>query len=250
LADWPQVGTERDEHLRTSMDAARRLVGLGRSARTEAKVRVRQPLRRALLLHPGVTLDDAVRREIAEELNVKSLEDVESLSGLMSWTVVPNFRTLGPRLGPKVNEVKQALAAADGSALRRQLDDQGWIEVAGERLGPDDVEVRASQHDEFAVAQEGPWAVALDLELDDDLRVEGMARELIRALNDLRKDEGLELTDRIALTIDPGPRAKAALERHREWLTEEILASSLTIGGAERVLDVDGEPVAVTLTRA
>jgi len=250
LADWPQVGVSSDGELRTAMDAARRLVGLGRSARTEAKVRVRQPLRRALILHPGMTLGDDVRREIAEELNVKSLEDVESLAGVMSWTVVPNFRTLGPRLGPKVNEVKKALSTADGSALRRQLDEEGAIEVAGERLGPDDLEIRASQHDEFAVAQDGPWAVALDLELDDELRVEGMARELIRALNDLRKDEGLELTDRIAVTIDPGPRAKAALERHGDWIAEEVLASSVTIDGAERALEVDGEPISVTLARA
>jgi isoleucyl-tRNA synthetase len=183
-------------------------------------------------------------------LNVKSLEDVESLAGVMSWTVVPNFRALGPRLGPKVNEVKQALASADGSALRRQLDEEGSVEVAGERLGPDDVEIRASQHDEFAVAQDGPWAVALDLELDDELRVEGMARELIRALNDLRKDEGLELTDRVAVTIDPGVRAKAALERHRAWIAEEVLASSVTVGNADRALEVDGEPIAVTLARA
>ena len=91
--------------------------------------------------------------------------------------------------------------------------------------------------------------MALDLELDDELRVEGMARELIRALNDLRKDEGLELTDRIAVTIDPGERAKAALERHRAWIAEEVLASSVTIGGADRALEVDGEPIAVTLAR-
>ena len=78
------------------MAAARRLVTLGRSARTDAKVKVRQPLRRALLLHPGVELDEAVRAEIRDELNVRSLEDVDTLSGLMSWEVVPNFRALGP----------------------------------------------------------------------------------------------------------------------------------------------------------
>src|SRR5207237_133418 len=134
--------------------AARRLVGLGRSARTATKVRVRQPLRRALILHPGITLGDDVRREIADELNVKSLEDVESLAGLMSWTVVPNFRTLGPRLGPKVD-----------------------------------------------------------------------------------------------VTIAPVVRAKAALERHRAWIAEEVLASSVTVGNADRALEVDGEPIAVTLAR-
>ena len=250
LADWPSSRGAIDESGRQAMNAARRLVALGRSARTEAKVKVRQPLRRALLLHPGATIADDVRREIADELNVKALEDVESLAGLMSWTVVPNFRALGPRLGSKVNEVKQGLAVADGSALKRQLDEEGAFEVAGERLGPDDVEVRASQHEDFAVAQDGPWAVALDLDLDDDLRVEGLARELIRALNDLRKDEGLELTDRIALTVEPGPRVAGALERHREWIAAEVLATSLTTGKGTRQLDVDGETIRITLARS
>src|SRR4029453_13800227 len=101
---------------------ARRLVVLGRAARTDAKVRVRQPLSRAMLLHPGVTLEPAVAAEGSSELNVKVLDDVDTLSGLMSWTVVPNFRALGPRLGPKVNEVKAALAEADGSALAQALE--------------------------------------------------------------------------------------------------------------------------------
>ena len=116
----------------------------GAPARTDAKVKVRQPLRRALLLHPGVDLEPDVAREIAVELNVKALEDIDTLSGLMSWTVVPNFQALGPRLGPQVNDVKAALATADGSALQRQLEAEGWIEVAGERLEADEVEVRAA----------------------------------------------------------------------------------------------------------
>ena len=120
----------------------------------------------------------------------------------MSWTVVPNFRALGPRLGKKVNEVKGALATADGSELRRQLDEQGWIEIAGERITADEVEVRAERHEAFALAEDQGWAVALDLELDDDLRAEGMARELVRALNDLRKEHGLDLSDRITLVLD------------------------------------------------
>ena len=125
------------------------------------------------------------------ELNVRSLEHIDTLSGLMSWTVVPNFRALGPRLGPRVNEVKAALAAADGSALQQALERDGFVEIAGERLEPADVDVRAERHADFALADDDGWAVALDLEIDDDLRREGQARELVRALNDLRKELGL-----------------------------------------------------------
>ena len=240
--------------LAAEMDAARRLVGLGRAARTDARVKIRQPLRRALLLHPGAELSDGVRREIADELNVKSLEDVQSLAGLMSWTVVPNFKALGPRLGPKVNDIKAALAQADGSELKRQLDEQGYVEIAGERLAPDDVEVRAHEHDDFALVQEGSWAVAVDLDFDDALRLEGTARELVHALNALRREVGLELSDRIQLRLDvtSAPQVAAAVEAHRDWIMGEVLAVALETGpgdGGQRI-QVDGETVAVEVWRA
>jgi isoleucyl-tRNA synthetase len=232
LADWPAVQGWRDDALGAAMADARRLVALGRSARTDAKVRVRQPLARALLLHQGPALPSEVREEIAAELNVKVLEDVDTLSGLLSWTVVPNFRALGPRLGPKVNAVKQALAEADGSALQRQLEADGWIEVAGERLTAAEVEVRAADHDALALAEEAGWAVALDLELDDELRREGLARELVRAINDLRKEQGFEIADRVTVAV-AGPEAvTAAIDAHRAWIAGEVLATDLAIAAA------------------
>ena len=251
-SDWPSPLGVRDESLAAEMAAGRRLVALGRAARTDAKAKVRQPLRRALLLHPGASLGDDVRAEVADELNVRALEDIEDLGDVVRWVVVPNFRALGPRLGPKVNEVKAALASADGSALARSLDELGYAEVAGEQLEPGDVEVRAERSGDLALAQEGAWAVALDLELDDDLRREGTARELVRALNDLRKAEGLAIADRVRATLAAGPAVRAAVDAHRDWVAGEILASELVLtddaGDGARV-DIDGEPVAVTLER-
>jgi isoleucyl-tRNA synthetase len=250
LSDWPTASGDRDPALAERVDAARRLVALGRAARTDAKVKVRQPLRRALLLHPGVTLDDAVRAEIATELNVKALEDVDTLSGLISWTVSPNFRALGPRLGPKVNDVKQALAAVDGSEVQRALEADGFFEVAGERLTADDVQVRATRHEDFALAEEGAWAVALDLEVDDGLRREGQARELVRALNDLRKERGLAIADRIRVNVLATGDVLAAAEAHADWIAGEVLATSFTLGdGGPHTLEVDGEQVTVSLER-
>ncbi|MCU1462169.1 MAG: Isoleucyl-tRNA synthetase [Acidimicrobiales bacterium] len=255
LSDWPAAAGGGDGALPAQMHAARTLVGLGRAARTEAKVRTRQPLPRALLLHPGATLSAEVQREVADELNVKRLEQVESLAGLISWSVVPNFRTLGPRLGPRVNEVKAALAAGDGSAIRQSLERDGWVTVAGERLGPGDVEIRATQHEDFALAQEGTWAVALDLDLDEGLRQEGLARELVRALNDLRKQLGLELSDRVTVRVDTAgaTRLAAAVDAHRDWIAGEVLAVDLTSGSFEGdgvTVDLDGETARVALGRA
>jgi len=250
LTDWPAAVGPPDAELAAEMEAARRLVGLGRAARTDAGVRTRQPLRRALLLHPGTTLSIEVRAEVEAELNVRVLEDVETLTGLMTWTVVPNFRALGPRLGARVNEVKAALAVADGSEIRKALDTDGYVDVAGERLGPDDVEVRANRHEDFALAQDGGWAVALDLELDESLRLEGLAREVARDVNDLRKQRGLALSDRIALTVEAGPRLVAAIDAHRPWLSAQVLATEIVVGpvGDSGVdLDVEGEHLRVDL---
>jgi isoleucyl-tRNA synthetase len=253
LSDWPAPSGAHDATLSAQMVAARRLVALGRAARTDAKAKVRQPLSRALVLHPGVSLGAEVVAEIATELNVKAVDDIDTLSGLISWTIVPNFRALGPRLGPRVNEVKAALADADGSALQQRLETEGYIEVAGERLTADDVEVRASRHDAFGLAEEGGWAVALDLELDDALRLEGLARELVRALNDLRKETGLAVSDRIAVTIEADGDVAAAIDAHHDYVAAEVLAVDLAVGEAgpgAHTLTVEGSPVRIALVRA
>ena len=142
--------------------------------------------------------------------------------------------------------MKGALATADGSELRRQLDEQGWIEIAGERITADEVEVRAERHEAFALAEDQGWAVALDLELDDDLRAEGVARELVRALNDLRKEHGLDLSDRITLVLDADDALAAVVSAHQAWIMGEVLATELTVGptGADAAtVTVDGHPV-------
>jgi isoleucyl-tRNA synthetase len=228
-------------------------------------MKVRQPLRRALLLVPGAgRLSAEVAAQVSEELNVKALEVVESLAGLIRYSVVPNFRALGPRLGPKLPAVKAALAAADGTEVSRALEETGsytvMIDGPGEGgvpqkevvvLGADDLEVRAEEHEEFALAQDGPYAVALDLHVDDELRLEGLARELARAVNDHRKASGLAIADRIKVRLwADGPVAEAA-ERHGAWIAGEVLAVGWQVNpdtnpeGA--ALDVEGAPVTVAL---
>jgi isoleucyl-tRNA synthetase len=196
-----------------------------------------------------------VAAQVSEELNVKSLEVVESLAGLIRYSVVPNFRALGPRLGPKLPAVKAALASANGAEVSRSLEETGsyTIEIDGEPvvLGADDLEVRAEEHEEFALAQDGPFAVALDLKIDDDLRQEGLARELSRAINDHRRASGLAIADRIKVRLwATGPLAEAA-ERHGAWIAGEVLAVSWQVnpddGPEGAVLDVEGTPVTVSL---
>ncbi|HEV7865151.1 MAG TPA: isoleucine--tRNA ligase, partial [Acidimicrobiia bacterium] len=257
LEDWPVADESAiDTDLEAEMALARRLVALGRAARGEARMKVRQPLRRALLLVPGARrLSPEVAAQVSEELNVKALEVVESLAGLIRYSVVPNFRALGPRLGPKLPAVKAALASADGAEVSRSLEESGsyTVMIDGEpvALGPDDLEVRAEEHEEFALAQDGPYAVALDLKVDDDLRLEGLARELARAVNDHRKASGLAIADRIKVRLWADGLVAAAAERHGAWIAGEVLAVDWQVNTGEppagATLDVEGTPVTVTV---
>jgi isoleucyl-tRNA synthetase len=239
LADWPTVDdTAIDPALESEMAAARQVVTLGRAARTDAKIRVRQPLPRAFVLVPGASWTPEVVQQIADELNVKQVEAVTDIEGLLDVSVVPNFRRLGPRLGPKMPRVRELLQHADGAAMRRAFERDGRysLDVDGEELAiePDDVEIRAVAHEELAVVQDGASAVALDLTLDDDLRREGRARELVRAINDHRKEIGLELADRINVALRTTGMMADAARTHGDWIAGEVLAVQWTV--------VDGEP--------
>jgi isoleucyl-tRNA synthetase len=158
-------------------------------------------------------------------------------------------------------QLQSALKTADGAAVRTAFDDAGTyrVELDGGgtiEVGPDEIEVRATSHAEFALAQEGGDAVALDTTLDDELRREGLARELARRLNDLRKASGLEIADRVHVTLwADGPLADAA-RQHGNWIAGEVLADEWDLSGtnppdaagAER-LDVDGCAAAVRLEK-
>jgi isoleucyl-tRNA synthetase len=260
LSDWPAYDERAiDDALEAEMALARMLVSLGRAARADAKLGVRQPLPRAIaLLTSGEQLRDEVAQEIKDELNVKQLEVVDSLEGLLSYRVVPNFKALGPRLGKRVPLLKARLEDVDGGEVRRAFDETGsfTLDLDGEAvtLEPNDVEIRAERHEDLTLAQDGPHAVALDLTLDDDLRAEGLAREIIRAVNDRRKANGFALADRITVVLRSTTRIVDAAERHAQWIAPEVLATSFdvveeTLEGAPDAM-IDGEPLWLDLVRA
>jgi isoleucyl-tRNA synthetase len=205
-------------------------------------------------------LSDELVTQVSEELNVKALEVLDDLEGLLDYVVTPNFRRLGPRVGPRIQAVKAALAAADGATLQRALTADGTVvlDVEGElmELGVDDVEVRARAHEEFVLAEDGGLAVAIDTRLDDELRAEGIARELARGLNELRKTNGFDLADRIRVTLRARGPVAAAARGHQAWIAEEVLATDFQVEETDAeadgfvTLDVDGAPVGVRVARA
>jgi isoleucyl-tRNA synthetase len=205
LVDWPIANLERrNVALETSMDVARRLTSLGRAARVEAGVKVRQPLARALIfLPPSSPLPPA--GVVEDELNVDHLEYGRELADVLTFELVPNFRVVGPRLGEAVKELKPALAGLDSVAAAAAIESGSSVSVTLStgtfELTGDDVELRVKGQGGFAVSRDGGEVVALDLELNDELLRRGYLRDVVRQVQDLRKNSGLDVSDRIVLNV-------------------------------------------------
>jgi isoleucyl-tRNA synthetase len=232
LAAWPVADTRLiDERLSGQMALARRLVELGRSARSSAVVRLRQPLARALVSAAGfASLPAELRDQVADELNVRVIDTLASVGDeLVDVTVKPNFRSLGRRFGSATPAVAAAVEAADPGSLAASLRSAGAAPVlvnGGQvSLAPDDVIVTQTPRSGWAVASEGGETVALEVTITPELRREGLAREVVRLVQDARKSDGLDVSDRISLqwsTADP--ELAAALTEHAPMISAEVLA--------------------------
>ncbi|HVE68021.1 MAG TPA: isoleucine--tRNA ligase [Solirubrobacteraceae bacterium] len=244
LCDFPAPG-ERDLDLEHDMAVARETVRLGLAARGQAKLKVRQPLREAVVVAAGrereaiERLGDLVR----EELNVRSLRFVEAADELGRYEVKPNFRALGPRFGKRMPQVAAAVAALDpahvAAALREERPVGLAIDGQDHQLGVDDLQLAMKPLDGYQLEREGSHAVALELALDDELRREGRAREVVHAIQAARKAAGLAVEDRISLTLGGDDELLAAARAHEDYVTGETLATSLAYDGA------GGEPAKI-----
>jgi isoleucyl-tRNA synthetase len=261
LTDFPVADPDLvDADLDEAMQVARQIVSLGRQVRTEAKVRIRQPLPRAVVHVPG----NPARLQpllglVAEELNVKEVAFAESAHELSGWRAKPNFKALGPKLGRRVQDVAAALQRDDGTLASQFARGEAvtFSASGGDpvTLAPEEVELVQQTRSGWGVASDGAVTVALDLEPDQELRNEGLARELVRAIQELRKATGLEVADRIALGVEATPATQAALQPHLAFVAKEVLAVVVrgepveeASGAAE--LDLDGSSVRVTLRRS
>lgn len=234
LASWPVVDDALvDEDLDARMQLARRIVELGRAARADAKVRTRQPLRRALV--PSGAWDrlgEDLRGEVAEELNIGAVEALDSAGDLVDFSAKGNFRALGKRFAKRTPEVAGAIAAADAATLAAQLRESGTASVV---VGDETVDVSADEvilserpREGWSVANEHGETVALDLELTPELRRAGLAREVVRAVQEARKTSGFEVSDRITLTWQADGDVAEALTEHQQQVADEVLATTVS----------------------
>jgi isoleucyl-tRNA synthetase len=233
MAAWPIANPARlDRKLLAETDVVQRVVGLGRAARNASKLKVRQPLARLLVRVPDEAAAAAVRRnteQILEELNVKALELLAQDATLVSYRIKPNLPVIGKRYGKLIPAIRRYLATADGGAIAAAVaaGRSQRFSIDGHELDiePGDLLVESSSAEGFASAEEGGYLVGLDTTLTDALRREGLARELIRAVQDARKQAGLEVSDRIALHVEGDAGVEAALHEHRDYVMNETLAS-------------------------
>ncbi|KKK04852.1 isoleucine--tRNA ligase [Micromonospora sp. HK10] len=235
LAAFPDADESlRDPTLSAQLVLARQLVELGRAARAESGMKVRQPLARALVSAAGFAdLPGELLAEIAAELNVGGLAPVAGT--VVDTTAKANFRTLGRRFGKRVQQVARAIAGADAAALATALRTAGTatVEVDGEpvTLGPDEVVITETPREGWAVASDAGATVALDLHLTPELRRAGLARDAIRQIQEARKASGFEVTDRIELRFVAGDEDTAlALSEHRDLVADEVLATGYAAG--------------------
>ena len=214
------------------MQVTRRMVQLGRAARSESKIKVRQPLSRMLVPSAALAvLTPELRDEIRGELNVNELESFASAGDLVEYSAKGNFRSLGRRFGKQTPQVASAIAGADAARLAAELANTGAtsVEFEGEQLplAVEDVLLTERPREGWSVVNEQGETVALDLELTPELLRAGLAREVIRFIQESRKKSGLDVSDRIVLELGASGELAEAIDESASFIAAEVLAADL-----------------------
>ena len=240
------------------MAVARETVRLGLAARGQSKLKVRQPLRAAVIVATGAerTAIERLGDVVREELNVRELRFVSQADELVEVELKPNYRALGPRFGSQMPTLAAAVKGLDAAHVTKALraGETVAVSVAGRdhELSADDLQIAMQPLEGYQLEREGSHAVALELEVDDELRIEGWAREIVHAVQAARRDAGLEVTDRIALTLDGDDALIAAARAHEPYIAGETLATNVSYESLDSAdpVTIDGRKlrVAVALT--
>jgi len=257
LADWPAVAEDRrDPELEQAMEEARWVVSLGRAARARARLRVRQVLASAVVVAPGSRLHryPELLTHVAEELNCKRVELAAPESGLVDYEVRPRFEVLGPRYGEKVQALAEALRRLSLEEARRVASQgRAVVELDGQRveLVGEELEVRVREREGFVAEAGRGFVVVLDTHLSPELRREGLARELVHHIQQVRRQANLRVDQRIHLFLEVPPEVAEAVREHQATIAEEVLAETVELGQVpgdfQAQMSVLGYPVTVVV---
>ncbi len=249
----------RDDTLRTQIGAVREAVALGQRVRSDHKIKVRQPLARAIAVAATPEERTGIERfgdDIREELNVRELELTDDPERYVHINLVPNFRALGPKLGKRMPACKKALGSVDGARVKAELDAHGVYALAmpdGEaiEIGPLEIEVRLEAREGYAAAASGSHVLVLDTRVTDDLRREGYAREVVNRIQRRRKDLDLPFDARIRVRYRAEPELAKAIAEQHGYIAAQTLAVALEPGepaeGSVQQTDVEGSPFAFSI---
>ena len=253
LADFPKFDEKLiDKNLEERMDMAQNVCSLVLGLRRKVNIKVRQPLSKIMI----PILDQkfmeqlkAVESLILSEVNVKELEYLSDSAGILVKKIKPNFKSLGPKYGKSMKEISQAIAAMTQeniAALEKEGTFAITISSGNVDLTTDDVEILSEDIPGWLVANEGRYTVALDVTITETLRMEGIARELINRVQNIRKDSGFEVTDKIRITLKKHDKLDKAIETHHDYIAGQTLAKEINIidgelNGTSTVIDLDDD---------
>ncbi|MXW23094.1 MAG: class I tRNA ligase family protein, partial [Chloroflexi bacterium] len=231
LAAWPEADADAiDEQLSRDVALVQRMVSLGRGARSRAGIKVRQPLASAVLIPRSAAELTALERlapQVADELNVQRVEAVADAGERLVYSLRPNLPALGPRYGREVGRIREAIAGANPRELVSTMRAEGSLHLDGFDLSASDVLVDVEAAEGWSAAEDAGYSALVDTALTPELVAEGIARDVVRRLQDLRREAGLDITDRIHVRYAGGDELQAVLDGHGEYMAGETLALSL-----------------------
>ena len=263
LAEYPSPEAEtyrfRDEALETHMDAVRKVVTSVRSIRNEVGIKVRQPLSRILVYSKSKAIREGLSLMadiVCEEVNVKEIQFVEDPSAFWVQKAKPNFKLLGPKFGREVKKVAEIISNLPEKSIEKLTETGRETVTLGGReieIAREDVEIFQENRDEFAVAAEDDFTVALDTHLTDELRAEGLAREFVNRVQNMRKEAGFEVVDRIRISFKGNSEISQAIQKKADYIKRETLAVDLhekSVSGAfTKDWKINGEPIVISIER-
>ena len=251
LTDYPEADDSMiDAELEKDMDAVLKIVAMGRACRNAVNIKNRQPISQMFAKSP-VELSDFYGDIIRDELNVKKITFTDEVDGFISYSFKPQMRTLGPKYGKKLNEIRTMLANIDGSAAMRELQDTGNLTLTfadGSRaiLAEEDLLIDTAQTEGFVTETAGDWTVVLDTNLTEELKEEGYIRELTSKIQTMRKEAGFEVMDHIHVYFTGSAQATEILKKHEAELLHDVLGEALFTGesdGYVKEWKINDEPV-------
>ena len=256
LCDFP-VAEEFmiDKELEANMDRVLKIVVLGRAGRNSANIKNRQPIGQ-MFVKADFELSEFYKEIIGDELNIKNVEFKDDISAFSSYSFKPQLKTVGPKFGKQVGQIRNALMNVDGNAAKAQLDKEGVLTLALEggdvELAVEDLLIDVKQMEGYETVADGGITVVIDTNLTEELLREGFVREIISKIQTMRKEAGFDVTDHITVYAEGNDKVTAIMEEHSEEICGEVMADAMSAGqmdGYSKEWNINGEPVTLGVKR-